>query len=199
MGRLIYSMSVSLDGFVNTPSRSLDWVHVDEELHMAFNDEARTMSASLYGRRMYELMSDYWPTAADNPTATPAEIDFAGIWRATPKIVFSRTLERVEWNSRLVRDDVVAEVGRLKARPGFDMEVGGPTIAASLIRSGLVDEFRMYVNPVVLGAGTPFFPPLDERIALELVETRRFSGGVEYLRYEVPGRGEQVARRSRSG
>jgi RibD C-terminal domain. len=105
MGRLIYSMSVSLDGFVETPSRSLDWVTVDEELHSFFNDEAREMSAFLYGRRLYELMVDYWPTAETDPSATPAMLEFARIWKDKPKIVFSRTLGRVEWNSRLVRDD----------------------------------------------------------------------------------------------
>src|SRR6478736_4045925 len=133
MGKLIYAMSVSLDGFVETPSRSIAWVRVDEELHTAFNEEARAMSASLYGRRMYELMSSYWPTAADDPTATPVEVDFARIWRDTPKIVFSRTLDRVDWNSRLVRDDAIGEVRRLKAEPG-DMDVGGPTTAATFLR-----------------------------------------------------------------
>jgi dihydrofolate reductase len=185
MGRLVYSMSVSLDGFVETPSRSLDWVLVDEELHAFFNDEARAMSAFLYGRRLYDVMTAYWPTAETDPAATPAMLEFARIWKDTPKIVFSRTLERVEWNSRLVRDDAAAEVARLKAQPGFDMDVGGPTIASTLMRSGLIDEYRLFVQPVILGAGTPFFPSLDDRIGLTLVETRTFGSGVVYLRYEV--------------
>lgn len=184
MGRLIYSMSVSLDGFVETPTRSLDWVHIDEELHMYFNDEARAMRAFLYGRRMYELMTDYWPTAQADPAATPAMVDFARIWKDTPKIVFSTTLERVEWNSRLVRDDAAGEVARLKAQPG-DMDVGGPTIASTLLRAGLIDEIRVFVNPVILGAGAPFFGPLDERIDLRLMETRAFDAGVVLLRYET--------------
>ncbi len=185
MGKLIYSMSVSLDGFVETPSRSLDWVQVDEELHSFFNDEAGAMSAFLYGRRMYELMSDYWPTAEADPTATPAELEFARIWKETPKIVFSRTLETVDWNGRLVRDHAAAEVARLKARPGFDMDVGGPTTAAPLIRAGLIDEYRLFVQPVILGAGTSFFPGLDDRVGLTLLETRTFGSRVVYLRYEV--------------
>jgi len=185
MGRIIYSMSVSLDGYVETPGRSLDWVLVDEELHSFFNDEAREVSTFLHGRRMYELMADYWPTAETNPSATPAMVDFARIWSDTPKIVFSRTLEKVEWNSRLVRDDAVAEVARLKAQPGFDADVGGRTIAATLLRHGLIDEVRLFVNPVILGAGAPFFPPLDDRIGLNLLETRTFGSGVVYLRYEV--------------
>jgi dihydrofolate reductase len=160
-------------------------VLVDEELHAFFNDEARAMSAFLYGRRLYEVMTAYWPTAETDASATPAMLEFARIWKDTPKIVFSRTLERVEWNSRLVRDDAAAEVARLKAQPGFDMDVGGPTIASTLMRSGLIDEYRLFVQPVILGAGTPFFPSLDDRIGLTLVETRTFGSGVVYLRYEV--------------
>ena len=185
MGRLIYSMSVSLDGFVETPSRSLDWVQVDEELHSVFNDEARGLSAFVYGRRMYELMVDYWPTAETDPAATPAMVEFARIWKDKPKIVLSTTLGQVGWNSRLVRDDAAAEVARLKAQPGFDMDVGGPTTAATLMRHGLIDEFHLFVHPVILGAGTRFFPSLDDRIGLKLVETRTFKSGVVYLGYEA--------------
>jgi dihydrofolate reductase len=188
MGRLIYGLSVSLDGFVETPSRSLDWVRVDEELHSFFNDQGRAIGASLYGRRMYELMAGYWPTAEDDPATTPAEREWAGIWKATPKIVFSTTLEDVAWNSRLVREDPVAEVTRLKAASDFDMDVAGPTLAAPLIRAGLVDEFRLFVQPVVLGAGTRLFPDMADRIDVELLETRRFGSGVVYLRYEATNR-----------
>ena len=189
MGKLVYSMSVSLDGFVETPSRSLDWVQIDEELHSFFNEEAREMSAFLYGRRLYELMVGYWPTAETDPSATPAMREFGRIWIDKPKVVFSRTLDRVEWNSRLVRDDAAGEVARLKAVPGFDMDVGGPTTAAPLMPLGLIDEYHVFVHPVVLGAGAPFFPPLDERIELKLLETRTFGTGVVYLRYEpvAPG------------
>jgi dihydrofolate reductase len=185
MGRVMYSMSVSLDGFVETPSRSLDWVLVDDELHSFFNDEAPSNSAFLYGRRMYELMSAYWPTAESDPSATAPMREFAGIWRETPKIVFSRTLNAVDWNSRLVRDDPIAEVARLRAEPGFEMSVGGPTLASTLIANGLVDEYRLFVQPVVLGAGTRFFPPLADRIGLRLTETRTFGSGVVLLRYEA--------------
>ena len=187
MGRVIYSMSVSLDGFVETTDRSLDWVLVDDELHACFNDEAREASAFLYGRRMYDLMTDYWPTAETDPAATPVMVDFARIWRETPKIVFSATLDQVDWNSRLVRGDPVAEVTRLRSQPGFDMSVGGPTLAATLLRAGLIDEVRAFVQPVILGAGTPFLPPLDDRIALRLLETRTFGSGVVLVRYESAG------------
>jgi dihydrofolate reductase len=184
MGRLIYSMSVSLDGFVETPSRSLEWVQVDEDLHTLFNDEARQMSAFLYGRRMYELMTDYWPRAETDPSATPAMRDFARIWRDKPKIVASGTLERVDWNSRLVREDIVGEVARLKEQPGFDMDVGGATLAGTLLRAGLIDEVRLSLQPVILGAGRPFFPPLEAGVGMRLLETRTVGSGVVYMRYE---------------
>ena len=188
MGRIIYSMSVSLDGFVETPSRSLDWVEVDDELHTFFNDEARAMSAFIYGRRMYELMTDYWPTAEADASATTPMLEFARIWKDKPKIVLSTTLERTEYNSWLLRDDAAAdELAKLKARPGYDMDVGGPTTAASLIRLGLVDEYRLFLHPVVLGAGMRFFPPLEEPIQVTMLETRTFDAGVVYLRYAVRG------------
>ncbi len=190
MGRLIYSLSVSLDGFVETPTRSLDWVLIDEELHSVFNDEARAMSAFLYGRRMYQLMAGYWPTAEADPSATPAMREFARIWRDKPKVVFSGTLGEVGWNSRLVHDDAALEVARLKEQPGYDMGVGGSALAGTLMQAGLIDEVRLFVHPVVLGAGTRFFPPLDDRIALTLLETRTFDSGVVCLRYEALRRGD---------
>lgn len=184
MSKLIYSMSVSLDGYVATRDCSLDFVHVDEELHEFFNDEARSVATMLFGRRMYELMVLHWPTRDQDPDATPVERDFARIWRGKPKVVFSSTLEKAEWNTRLVRGDPVEEVRRLKEQPDNDMDVGGPTLAASLIAADLVDEYRLYVNPVVLGAGIPFFPKLEQSLDLRLLETRRFDGDVVYLRYE---------------
>jgi dihydrofolate reductase len=185
MGRLIYSLSMSLDGFAETVDRSLDWVLVDEELHGWFNDEARKVGTFLHGRRMYELMAGYWPTADADPEASPTIVDFSRIWKATPKVVFSSSLDHVDWNSRLVRDDAVAEVRRLKAQSDLDMDVGGPTGAGSLLRAGLVDEIRVYVQPVVLGSGNPFFPRLEDRIRLRLTETRTFGSGVQLLRYET--------------
>ena len=184
MGKLIYAMSVSLDGFVESTRRSLDWAEIDEELHSFFNDQSRGISASLYGRRMYELMFGYWPAAETDPTSTPVEIEFAGIWKRIPRIVFSTTLDDVDTGSRLVRSDPAEEVARLKAQPG-DMDLGGPTLASTLMRAGLIDEYRLFVHPIILGAGTPFFTALDTRIPLRLLETRTFGSGVVYLRYEV--------------
>lgn len=183
MGTLIYSLNVSADGFVETPDHSLAWANVDEELHRWFNDQSRTMAASLYGRRMYELMAGYWPNAGSDPSATPVEREFAELWLATPKVVFSSSLDSVDWNSRIVRGDVGEELQRLRAEFTGDIDVGGATLAASFIRRGLVDEFHLLVHPVVIGAGTPFFPTLDAPLALSLAETRRFESGVVYLRY----------------
>lgn len=183
MRKIIYSLSVSLDGFVEDAQKSLDWVHIDDEIHTFFNDQSRGLDAFLYGRTMYELMSAYWPTADSNPSAAAVEVEFSRIWKRVPKIVFSNTLDRVEWNSRLVRGDLAETVKSLKAEPGNDLGVGGPTLAGAMIRLGLVDEFHLMVNPVVLGRGTPYFPRLDQGIPLQLVETRPFSGGVMFLRY----------------
>jgi dihydrofolate reductase len=183
MGTVLYSMSVSLDGYVATPDRSLDWVQVDEELHSFFNEQSRDVTTSLYGRRMYELMAGYWPAVPSDPDATGAEREFAEIWARTPKVVFSSTLREVGWRSRLVHGDPVAEVRRMKADPAAVMDVGGPTLAGALVRAGLVDEYGLAVHPVVLGAGIPYFPPLEQRSGLRLLETRTFASGVVYLRY----------------
>ena len=181
MGRIIYTLNVSLDGYVETPDHRLDWANVDEELHQWFNDRARELDASLYGRRMYELMADYWPTADSDPSATARE--FAQIWLATPKIVFSSTLERVDWNSRLVRGGIEEELAKLREEFDGDMEVGGATLAASFIRRDLIDEYGLVVHPVILGSGTPFLPPLDSPISLRLTETRVFGSGVTFIGY----------------
>jgi dihydrofolate reductase len=125
----------------------------------------------------------YWETAEENPAASHYELEFARIWKAIPRIVFSKTLEKVEGNARLVRDDVAGEVARLKQEPGKDLAVGGASLASTLINMGLVDEYQLFVSPVVLGGGTPFFPPLEKAINLELVETRTFDSPAVYLRY----------------
>ncbi|MCC7353301.1 MAG: dihydrofolate reductase [Anaerolineae bacterium] len=190
MRKVIYSLIVSLDGFIETPNRSLDWHSIDEEIHSFVNAQVREMGAFLYGRRLYEVMASFWPTADTDPAAPAYEVEFARIWRDKPKIVFSKTLEKVEWNSRLVRDNIGQEVTRLKAQPGKDMGLGGANIASTFMRLGLIDEYRLYVHPVILGAGTPFFPALDKRINLRLVETHTFGSGVVYLRYQRADEGQ---------
>jgi dihydrofolate reductase len=183
MGNLIYLMNVSLDGYVETRDHSLDWTTVDDELHAWFNEQERSTDASLYGRRLYEVMAAYWPTAESDPAATPVTLEFARIWNAKPKVVFSNSLDRVDWNSRLVRGDVEEELRRLREEFTGDLEVGGPTLASAFIERGLVDEYRLVVHPVILGGGTPFFPALERPVGLRLLETSTFASGAVYVRY----------------
>jgi dihydrofolate reductase len=183
MRKLIYSMGVSLDGFIAGPDGKIDWTAPDEELHRFHNQQTREVGAHLCGRRLYEAMV-YWETAAENPSATDFELEFALIWKELPKIVFSRTLQKVEGNARLVRDSVAEEVARLKDQPGKDLAVGGAGLASTCMEMGFIDEYRMFVSPVVLGGGTPYFPALDERINLELLEAKTFGSRVVYLRYQ---------------
>ena len=178
--KLIYSMSVSLDGYIADPGGEIDWSAPDEELHRFHNERVRELGAHLLGRRLYETMI-YWETADQNPEASDVELEFARIWQDLPKLVFSKTLDRVEGNYTLVREVDANEIARMKEEPGGDIGVGGAGLASTLIRLGLVDEFQLFVNPVVLGGGTPFFPSLDERIALDLIESRTFGSRIVYL------------------
>lgn len=139
MRKIVLTMSVSLDGFIEGPAREIDWHLVDDELHQHFNDEARAMGGFLHGRVMYELMADFWPTADADPADTGPVAEFAGIWRDKPKYVYSRTLERADWNSTIVRDVVPEEVAALKAAPGGDLGLGGADLTAAFLRHDLVD------------------------------------------------------------
>jgi dihydrofolate reductase len=191
MSKVIYTLNVTLDGYVETPDKSLDWGVVDDELHQWFNGEMRTLDASLYGRGLYETMSAYWPTAKSDPDATTAMLEYADIWLNTPRIVFSKSLDHVDFNSRLSRENIVDALPAIKEEFPGNLEVGGATLAGSLIKQGLVDEFRMVLHPVAIGAGTPYFPPLTSQIPMRLVETKRFQSGVVFLRYEAAYSGRQ--------
>jgi dihydrofolate reductase len=182
MRNLIYSMSVSLDGFIAGPSGDFEWSVPDEELHRFHNEQTRELDLHFCGRALYETMV-YWETAGQDPASGEVEREFAQIWRALPKIVFSTTLDRVEGNARLARESVPEEVARLKEQPGKALAVGGAGLAATFIELGLVDEFGLFVYPVIVGGGTPFFPPGVDQIDLELVETRTFNSRVVYMRY----------------
>jgi len=177
-------MMVSLDGFVEGPQREIDWPIIDEELHTFVNNQQHAIDTYLYGRRMYQLMAKAWPPVEADPSMPGYMVEFARIWKAMPKVVFSKTLDRVEWNSRLAAGSVAEEVARLKAQPGKDILVGGANLASTFVRLGLIDEYRLFVHPVVVGGGTPFFPALDDPFKVRLVETRTFGSGVVYLCYE---------------
>jgi dihydrofolate reductase len=183
MGRLVYSMMVSLDGFVETPEHSLDWVIIDDEIHGFANEQARASALDIYGRGMWETMT-YWSTADQNPGEPEVQVEFARIWQAMPKVVVSRSLESIEGpNVRLVRGDGVEEARRLAAATDGDVGVSGATLAGSLIREDLIDEYRLFTNPVAIGAGTPYLPPGVARRELELVDSRDFAAGVTYRAY----------------
>ena len=183
MRKLIYSMGVSLDGFIAGPDGAIDWTAPDEDLHRFHNAQARETGANLYGRRLYEDMRP-WQTRDQDASAAEQEREFARIWRDTPKIVFSTTLEEVEGNARLVTGDAVEEVARLKEEPGGDLAVGGAGLASTFIARDLVDEYRLFVSPSSWAPARPL-PGLVERIHLELVETRTFGSRVVYLRYAL--------------
>ena len=183
MGKLIYNLNVSLDGFIENPEHGLDWTVIDDELHSWFNDQERSLDATVYGRRLYEVMAAHWPTGEQNPQSTETEREYARIWNRKPKIVFSTTLERVDHNSRLVRGDIEGVLTELRREFSGDIGVAGANIAGQFVRRGLVDEYRLIVHPVVLGAGTPFWPQIDEPLRLRLIDTKRFDSGVMLVSY----------------
>lgn len=185
MRKVVLFMSVSLDGFFEGPGRELDWQIVDDELHRHFNDVLRPMSAFLDGRLTYELMRDYWPTADQDPAAAEPVVEFSGIWRDMPKYTFSRTLQKAEWNTTILREVVPEQIQQLKAQPGGDMAIGGANLLQTFLRLNLIDEVRLYVHPVILGRGRRLFAEAEAPQTLQLVETRTFTSGVVLLRYEL--------------
>lgn len=184
MRKIVVQMCVSLDGFIEGPQGELDWHLVDEELHYHFNHQLSAMGAFLNGRVMYELMAQYWPTADQDPDAPAPVVEFARIWREMPKLVYSRTLQKADWNAEIVREVAPEEVRRLKEEPGGDLALGGVDLAAEFLRHGLVDEYRLYVQPIVIGAGKPLFAPGTAKTSFRLLESRTFGNGVELLRYQ---------------
>ncbi|MCU7821386.1 dihydrofolate reductase family protein [Kitasatospora sp. DSM 101779] len=186
MRKIVMVFSASLDGYIERPDRRIDWHLVDEELHQHMNDMLRPMGGFLSGRVTYDLMADYWPTADADPDAPGPIAEFAEIWRSMPKIVFSRTLTHADWNTEIRREVVPAEIEQLKAQPGGDLALGGADLAAAFLRHDLVDEYRIYVHPVLIGEGKPLFPPAEADRPLHLVETRTFGNGVVLLHYGRP-------------
>ncbi|HEY2939684.1 MAG TPA: dihydrofolate reductase family protein [Gaiellaceae bacterium] len=175
---LIYSMSVSVDGFINDREGAFGWTAPSEELFRFHIAEVRELGGCLLGRRLYETML-VWET---DPSLREDELGaaFADVWCAIPKVVFSRTLDSVQGNARLADASLAEEVA---AALDKDVEIGGAGLAAQAIELGLVDELRMFRYPVVVGGGTPFLPPVTDDIALELIETRTFGSRVIYERY----------------
>ena len=182
MRKLIYSMTVSLDGYIADPDGAIDWTAPDEELHRFHNQRVRETGAQLFGRRLYETML-VWETIDQDPNTSDVMLEFARIYKELPKLVFSTTLDRVIGNATLETGDPGPVVERLKQEPGKDLAVGGAGLASTLMKLDLIDEYLVFIAPVILGGGTPYFADLDHRLKLELVETRTFASRVIYARY----------------
>lgn len=180
---VIFSMGVSLDGFIAGPGDDIGWTAPDAELFSFHVEQTRHIAAHLCGRGLYQTML-VWETAAQTMSGA-AELEFARIWRPIPKVVFSRTLTSVEGNARLATDDVATEIARLRDQPGDGVvSLGGAGLAAAAVAEDLIDEYRQFVYPIILGGGTPYFPPLAKPLDLRLVETQTFNSRVVYLRYQ---------------
>lgn len=181
MRKLVYSMTISVDGFIADKSGSLDWGAPDDEIFRFHTQRVEETAIQLCGRRLYETMG-YWESVEEE-SLSPDHAKFARLWKALPKIVFSKTLETVVGNAKLVRDGLEAEVQRLKEQPGMDIAVGGAALAQECMRLNLVDDWRLFVAPVLLGGGVPCFSQLAKRTEMKLVETKTFASKVVYLRY----------------
>ena len=185
MRKLTFGMNLSLDGYIAAPGDDLGWSVPSDELFQWWSDRVGATGLALYGRKLWEAMSSHWPTADQQPGVTPAEIEYARRWQDMPKVVFSSTITTVDGNTRLVSGDAVAEIIRLKGEDGGPIDIAGATLAAAAMRAGLIDEYVLATAPVLVGGGTPFFPVLQDRVNLNLVETRTFPGGVILTRYET--------------
>jgi dihydrofolate reductase len=188
MGRLIYSHMMSLDGFIETdPSYAgPNWATADDDLTEHFLEAERAVQAHLYGRRVYEQVAAWWPRAAADSSLPRSMTEYGKVWVDKPKVVFSTTLTEVGSNTRIVRTGAAEEVANLKAATDAKLTLYGGVLASSLISCGLVDELHCYVNPVLVGRGTPMFPGLDPILRLELLESRQFDCGVVLLKYSIP-------------
>jgi dihydrofolate reductase len=180
MRPVIYSMSVSLDGYIAGPDGDISWAAPDPELMAFHNEQTRQVAAHVCGRALYADMLP-WETGWGQQGG-PAEQEFAALWSAIPKVVFSRTLDHVAGNARLAAGSLTEELRRARDGSGGVVSVGGAGLAAELIAADLIDEYRMFINPVVLGGGTPFFPPDGPRLDLEVAGLRQF-GSRAYLNY----------------
>jgi dihydrofolate reductase len=187
MRKVILLMHVSLDGFVQGQNDwEMDWITYDEELEKYSKDILSTVDTVLWGRGTYLGMQQYWTSVPSNPSATNHEIDHSHWLENTTKIVFSKSLDQVEWkNSRIVKENIAEEISILKQQTGKDMIIiGSPRFAHTLMQLGLIDEYRINVNPVVIGGGLPLFKDISDRINLKLVGNKTFNSGVVGLVYQ---------------
>lgn len=184
MAKLIYSALMSLDGYIEDKDGTFDWAVPDEEVHRFVNDLERAAGTYLYGRRMYETMAG-WETDSTLAAESPFMRDFAEIWQAADKIVYSRTLEAVSTaKTRIERDFDPEVIRQLKAASEHDILIGGPDLASHAFKAGLVDQCHLFLAPIVVGGGKRFLPT-NVRLELELLEERRFGNGMVFLRYRT--------------
>jgi dihydrofolate reductase len=180
---LIYSMSVTADGFINDRNGGIDWTSPSDELFEFHLDRVRGLGGHIIGRKLYETML-VWETDL-SLRQTPLFAEFAAVWTALPKVVFSRTLTSVQGNARLAKASLADEIKTVLASTDKDVEIGGAGLAAQAFEQGSIDDVRLFRIPIVLGAGTPFLAPLDRSTPLELVESRVFEPGIVYEHYRV--------------
>jgi dihydrofolate reductase len=185
MRSVIYSMGVSLDGYIAGPDGDLEWTEPDRELFRFVTAQTRELAAYVMGRRLYETML-YWETADQDPSLDDDALAWAAIWKPLPKVVFSTTLSGVEGNARLATGSLVEEIERLRAGAADgDIAIGGATLAGEAVRLGLIEEYQPRVYPVLVGGGIPFYLRSEHRVDLELLESRTFGSGTVYFRYRV--------------
>jgi dihydrofolate reductase len=192
-------MGVSLDGYIVGPDGRFDWTAPDEEVFRFAIDQIRAVGVHLLGRRLYETML-YWETADQDPSLDEPMLEWTSLWKQLPKVVFSSTLATVQGNARLLSAGLADEIERLRTESQEgDIAIGGATLAAEAAALDLIDEYRPKVYPVVVGGGVPFFPLGEDRVNLELLETRAFRSGVVYLRYRVVRHDRPSRATSRAG
>jgi dihydrofolate reductase len=187
MRKVVLFMHISLDGFAAGPNGELDWISYDEEMEKYAEGVVSTVGSPLYGRVTYQMMEGYWPTVLDNPTATEHDLAHARWLEDVEKVVVSKTLDQVEWhNTTLINDNLVEEIAKLKQQPGKDLVIfGSPGLTQALLQLDLIDEYRLTVNPVILGSGKSFFAAVADKIKLKLINSQTFDSGVLALHYET--------------
>lgn len=186
MRKVISFMHVSLDGFVAGPNGEMDWIIMDDEIFKDAIDLASTIDTALYGRTTYQMMEAYWPTVLSNPLSNELELHHARWVENVHKIVFSKTLKKAEWNNtRLIKENIAEKISELKQQDGKSMMIfGSPTLTHNFMQMNLIDEYRINVNPIVLGRGTPLFNSIYQRIHLKLLKIKKFNPGVVGFNYE---------------
>ena len=185
MRKIIFSINTSLDGYFERPSHELDWSIADAELHDYYSDLLQNADLLIFGRVTYQLMESYWPTAPSDPNNTPSEIRFANTINPKPKIVYSKTIRQVGWNTRLLNTFNPQEIREMKSQPGNYILISGAALARVFFSHGLVDEYMPMIHPVAIGSGTAVFDGMTSLPRLETLGSQRLASGAVAIRYSV--------------